>query len=360
MVLADLAKGGIGKMRVRLANEFARCGVAVDLVLARADSPYLSLVGPGVDVQSIGTSHALLSLPGLVRYLRGRRPDVVLTQRIRVNVAVLRARRLAGVRVPIWTTINTNESAQLASLRPEKARKHLALLRHYYPRNDGLIAISDGVADDAARLIQVPRERFVTIYNPTVSPDLVDRSLEPLGHPWFRPGQPPVILGVGRLEPQKDFATLVDAFARVRAAHHCRLVILGEGEMRSALESQIQRLGIGMDVQLPGFVDNPYAWMARSAVFAFSSRWEGFGNALVEAMACGTPVVSTDCPDGPREILADGRYGRLVPVGDAEALADAIAATLVAPLHGDFLRAAADRFTLARSALRYLQVLGLE
>lgn len=359
IVLADLARGGIGKMRVHLANEIARQGVAVDIVLSRAESPYLSMVGPGVVVRFIGTSHALFSLPMLAVYFRSRNPDVVLTQRIRVNVAALRARRLARSTIPVWTTINTNESAQLASLRVGKARRHLALLRRYYPRNDGIIAISNGVADDAAKVIGVPRERILTIYNPTVAPDLPTKAAEPLAHPWFAPAQPPVVLGVGRLEPQKDFGTLLDAFARLRASRACRLVILGEGQLRNELESQARRLGIEADVALPGFVDNPYPWMARCALFAFSSRWEGFGNALVEAMACGTPVVSTDCPDGPREILENGRHGRLVPVGDAQALAEAMAATLAAPPPADALKAAAGRFTLAASAERYLSVLGL-
>ena len=285
IVLADLAKGGIGKMRVHLANEFARRGVAVDLVLARTGSPYLAMLESGVRVHSIGTSHAIFGALRLAAYLRRERPDAVLTQRIRVNVAALRARWLARSRIPIWTTINTNESAQLASLRPGKARRHLALLRRYYPRNDGLIAISNGVADDAAGVIGVPRERILTIYNPTVAPDLPVKAAEPLTHPWFAAGQPPVVLGVGRLEPQKDFGTLLEAFARLRASQSCRLVILGEGQLRDDLESQAHRLGVDADVALPGFVDNPYPWMAQSALFAFSSRWEGFGNALVEAMA---------------------------------------------------------------------------
>lgn len=359
VLLADLAKGGIGKMRVHLANEFARRGVSVDLLVARTDSPYLAAVQGDVRVVDVGTSHAVFAVPRLAIYLRRERPDVVLTQRIRVNVAALRARRLAMLAVPVWTTLNTNQSAQLASLRPAKARRHLALLRRWYPRNDGLIAISNGVAEDAARLIDVPRGRIETIYNPTVMPDLAARAAASLDHPWFAPGQPPVVLGAGRLDPQKDFATLIDAFGRVRAQLPCRLVILGEGRLRGELEAQVRDLGLVADVQLPGFVDNPYAWMSRAALFAFSSRWEGFGNALAEALACGTPVVSTDCPDGPREILEGGRVGRLVPVGDAAALAEAVVATLASPPPAEVLKAAAGRFTLAASAARYLEVMGL-
>lgn len=359
MVLSELANGGIGKMRLHLANQFARRGLAVDLLLARTDSPYLGRIGAGVRVVDIHTSNALFSLPWLALYLRRERPDLMLTQRVRVNVAALRARRLAGVKVPIWTTFNTNQSAQLASLRPAKARKHLALLRRWYPRNDGFIAVSEGVAEDAAGLVGLPRGRILTVYNPTVTPDLAARATAPLDHPWFAPGGPPVVLGVGRLDPQKDFATLIDAFALLRAGRDCRLLILGEGRLRGELEAQARRLGLGDRVALPGFVDNPYAWMSRAALFAVSSRWEGTANALIEAMACGTPVVATDCPNGPREVMEGGRHGPLVPVGDAPALAAAMVATLDAPLPAQTLRAATARFTLEASAERYLEAMGL-
>jgi glycosyltransferase involved in cell wall biosynthesis len=359
MVLAEVGNGGIGKMRVRLAEEFARRGIALDLLLADTNSPYLDGLSSGVRVVDLHTSHALFSLPGLIRYLRRERPDLVLTQRIRVNVAALRARRLAGVKVPVWTTFNTNESAQLASLRPAKSRKHLALLKRWYPRNDGFISVGDGVADDAARLIGIPRERIATVYNPTVMPDLAERAAEPLDHPWFAPGTPPVVLAIGRLEPQKDFPTLLDAFALLHAQRPCRLVVLGEGRLRNALLTKAEHLGLAEEIQLPGFVDNPYAWLSRAALFALSSRWEGIANALVEAMACGTPVVATNCPNGPEEVLEGGRHGPLVPVGDARALAAAMDAVLDAPPPADRLRAATTRFTLKESAARYLQVLGL-
>lgn len=359
IVLADLARGGIGKMRVRLANALADSGVAVDLLLARTESPYLTHLADAVRLVPFGTSHSLFSLPRLAYYLSKERPDVVLTQRIRVNVAVLRARRLMGLEMPVWTTLNTNQSAQLASLRPAKARTHLSLLKRWYPRNDGLIAVSDGVADDAARLIGVPRGRILTVYNPVVTPELEGLANAPLTHPWLVPGGAPVILGVGRLDPQKDFTNLIDAFAAVRAERDCRLVLLGEGRLRAQLMEQAQRLGVGRDVELPGFVDNPYAWMRRASLFVLSSRWEGIANALTEALACGTPVVATDCPDGPREILDNGRYGPLVPVGDPMALATAMRVVLDAPLSSNELRAAAGRFTLDKSVTRYLDVLGL-
>ena len=151
---------------------------------------------------------------------------------------------------------------------------------------------------------------------------------EPFDHPWFAPGAPPVILGAGRLTEQKDFPTLIRAFALVRKKHPARLMILGEGEERSKLETLVQELGLEKEVSLPGFVDNPYKYMKRAAVFVLSSRWEGFPNVLVEAMALGTPVVSTDCPNGPAEILENGKWGELVPVGETQSLASAVLRTL--------------------------------
>ncbi|HNK32908.1 MAG TPA: glycosyltransferase [Plasticicumulans sp.] len=360
MVLADLARGGIGKMRVHLANAFAAEGVAVDLLLARTDSPYRELIGPGVRLIDLGTSHAWFGVPRTAAYLLRERPDVVLTQRSRVNALVLRSRALCGLKMPVHSTFNTNQSAQLASLAPAKARSQLAQMRRWYPQNDGLIAISHGVADDAATLLGLDRAAMRIIYNPVVTPELHARAAGPAGHPWFGDGGAPVILGVGRLEPQKDFATLLDAFARLIAGGaDYRLLILGEGKLRGALEAQVAQLGLGGRVALPGFAVNPYPYMAGARLLVMSSAWEGLGNVLVEALALGTPVVSTDCPNGPAEILEHGRHGRLVPVGDAAALADAIRATLAAPLPAAQLRAATARFTLATAAAQYLDALGL-
>lgn len=150
----------------------------------------------------------------------------------------------------------------------------------------------------------------------------------PLEHPWLGEGKPPVILGVGRLTPQKDFSTLIHAFAQVRTVRDCRLVILGEGELRAELEQLVASLGVQDSVQLPGFADNPFAWMSRVRLFVLSSRWEGLPNVLIQAMACGAAVVSTDCPSGPDEILEGGKWGKLVPVGDVEALAEALSENL--------------------------------
>jgi len=232
-----------------------------------------------------------------------------------------------------------------------------ALARRLYPWADEIIAVSHGVADDLARVLKLPRERIRVIHNPVVTDQLYQKAREAPDHPWFAAGAPPVVLGVGRLDPEKDFALLIEAFSILEKKRRVRLVVLGAGPERNALNSLIQELGISDSVELPGFVENPFSYMAGSAVLALTSWFEGLPNVLIEAMACGTPVVAVDCPSGPREILEGGRYGRLAPVGDAKALAHAIEETLDHPPQPETLRSAVMRFSADAVAKDYLEVL---
>jgi glycosyltransferase involved in cell wall biosynthesis len=201
-------------------------------------------------------------------------------------------------------------------------------MRHCFRWADGIVAVSNGVAKDVAALAHLPRQRIRVISNPVLTEELLRKAKEPVNHPWLAPNQPPVVLGVGRLVIEKDFLTLVRAFAQVRHQRPARLVILGEGDQRRHLEALSRDLGVDEDVCFAGYQENPYAYMARAQVFVLTSTYEGFGLVLAEAMATGVPIVSTDCESGPREILRDGRYGTLVPVGSVEALAAAIVAKL--------------------------------
>ena len=195
-------------------------------------------------------------------------------------------------------------------------------MRLVYPRADTLVAVSDGAAKDLGETLGLCRGHVKTIYNPVVFPGLIQMSYEEV--PDLQDIQSPIILAAGRLAREKDYPTLLKAFSRVLSHGPAKLIILGTGELEAELKAQAVQLGIADHLIMPGFVDNPYAWMRRANVFVLSSAWEGFGNVLVEAMACGTPVVSTDCPSGPAEILEGGKWGRLVPVGDHEALSEAI------------------------------------
>ncbi len=358
--VAELAHGGVGKMRVHLINEFARCGHRVDLLLARTDSPYLDKVNPAVRVVKTGTSHALFGIPHLAWYLATEKPRIMLTQRVRVNVLALRAKKLVRSNTEIFVTANTNITRQLESATPQKRAKQYALLRRYYPRNSGIIAVSRGVGDDLAQILGWPPERIKTAPNPVITPELYKLAEEPAEHPWFSDNGPPVILGMGRLEPQKDFPTLLRAFALLHQQRPCRLMILGEGALRAELTALAQQLGITDDLQLPGFATNPYPSIARADLFVLSSLWEGSPNGLTEALALGTPLVATDCPNGPDEILEQGKYGPLVPMGNAAALAEAMRDTLESPPDRSVLRAAAQRrYTVEQSASAYLEAMGL-
>ncbi len=226
-----------------------------------------------------------------------------------------------------------------------------------YTLAGGIIAVSRGAAADLARYARIPVEDMDVINNPVVTPRLLELSSEPVGHPWFDDGTTPVILGVGRLAAVKDFATLIRAFAEVRRERTAKLMILGEGPERRALEAFAEELGLTKDVEMPGFVHNPYAVMARAAVLVLPSRWEGSPNVLVEAMACGTQVVATDCPGGAAEILENGRFGRLVPVGDFGRMAEAIEGALDDPVSAEQLRKRAGDFSAARAVDAYLELL---
>jgi len=237
------------------------------------------------------------------------------------------------------------------------------MVRRFYPWADALVAVSQGVAEDLANITRLPITDIRVIYNPVVMPDFHEKAKEPVDHPWFAQGQPPVLLGAGRLVKQKDFPTLIRAFALVRQRRPARLIILGEEDKRDPsikpqIEALVRELGLAGEVALPGFVDNPYAYMAKAAVFVLSSIYEGFGNVVAEAMAAGTAVVSTNCESGPMEILEGGKYGRLVPVGDVEALADAILATLYKPTDPEVLQRRVGAFSVERVVEQYMEVLG--
>lgn len=320
--IPSLVGGGAERVTVNLAQTLAEQGYLVDLVLAQQTGEYLDAVPPAVRIVNLRSSGVLASLPALVRYLRRQRPWAMISTLTYANIVALWARRLAGISMPLMVTEhNTFSVVRRVDLR-DLGLPWLA--KRFYPWANYIVTVSKGAGNDLAQSLSLPCEQVTVIYNPVVTEQLRQRACEPLDHHWFAPDAPPVILTVGRLTEQKDFGTLIRAFAKVRSTRHVRLLILGEGAERQALEALVLQLGLEADVSLPGFVRNPAAFMARSALFALSSRWEGLPTVLIEALYCGTPVVATDCPSGPREILSDGRYGHLVPVGDVHALAQAM------------------------------------
>ena len=351
--------GGVERMLVNLIGGFLDLDQPVDLVLLRASGPHLARLPAEVNRIRVGTEHSLLAAPALARYLRRRRPAALLAAKDRAGRAAVLARTLAGTDTRLVMRLGTQLSAAMAEKSALERWLRYAPIRRTYPRIDHIVAVSDGVAEDTARIARLPREQISVIRNPVITPDLERLAAEPCPHPWLAHGQPPVILGAGRLQRQKDFPTLIHAFARLPRNLDCRLAILGEGGGRPKLEALIGQLGLSGRVALLGFQDNPYAYLARARLFVLSSAWEGSPNVLTEAMALGIPVVSTDCPSGPFELLDGGRFGPLVPVGDVESLADAMQRTLEQPLPPAILRSAVAEYEQGRSAERYLEVLDL-
>lgn len=358
--LRDCSFGGAERVMLNLAQGFASLKLNVDLVLIQPGSfPFLGELPPEVRVVGLKWSHrGFLSLLALIPYLYREKPQALLSTLSVANVVAIWAKLLSGVA----THITIREANTISRhIQPDNIRQRLILflVRFSYSRADSIVAVSQGVATDMSRVLGLPLERIQVIYNPTVTPVILTKANATLEEPWFAPGQPPVILSVGRLYPQKDYTTLIRAFARLQQLRPAHLMILGEGTERLHLENLVRELGLTSEVSLPGFVTNPYAYIARAQVFVLSSIYEGLPNSLIEAIACGTPVVSTDCESGPREILGGGEYGRLVQVGDVESLAEAILATLENPIDSEVLQQRANLFSLERITNQYLESLNL-
>jgi glycosyltransferase involved in cell wall biosynthesis len=357
--MAGLYGGGVEQVLLRLAQGFVKYGLKVDLVLVNDKGPAATQIPSQANVINLSSSRALASLPALVSYLRQEQPNAFLSAKDHINVISLWANRLAGVSTSMIISTHINLSRDLQDVRNIKQQCIPVLGRLFYPWADGIVAVSRGVADDLSCVMKIPRQRISVIYNPVITPELLTKFQDPVAHPWFASGQPPVILGVGRLTKQKDFSTLIHAFANVRRQRQVRLMILGEGKDRTGLEALVERLGMKKDVAMPGFVENPYAYMSQARVFVLSSAWEGLPTVLIEALASGTPVVSTDCPSGPREILDNGEYGLLVPVGEVEALAEAILTALDAFQDVSRLQKRAQDFSLESAVSQYLDIFGI-
>ncbi len=357
--VATSGHSGVDRTMHHLIPALARRNYQVDLLKIRKHGPNLPEVPSNVRILDMGTSHVYSALPRVATYLRRNRPAVMLSDKDRVNRTALLSRALARTRTRLVFSSGTTISIDLATRGAFERWLQRNSMGKLYPFADNIIVTSAGVADDMAQYTGLSRERINVVPCPVVPAHLFTDNLPRPDHPWFKEGEPPVILGVGELGYRKDFQTLLRAFAQLRAERSCRLVILGKGKQREELLSLARSLNIEKDLDLAGFQPNPYHFMAHAALFAFTSRWEGLGFVLIEALAVGTPVVSTDCPSGPKEILADGKYGHLVPVEDVDSLVQAMARTLDTPLPRKTLQEAAIPYEIERSTTAYLKAMGL-
>lgn len=354
--LPSLGGGGAERMGVNLVNYFSAHGLQTDLVLCDFSGPWVSRLSPAVRVINLSTKRVAASLPALAGYLRRTRPRALLSMLDRANVVALAARWISGAKTRIAISQRSNLSASVRNYRTLRSRILYALVPYLYSRADAIIGISEGVARNIVSEFAISSEKVTAIYNPVLENPVTAADIAHSTHSWLDAKTVPVILTVGRLTAAKDHPTLLRAFAKLRQQQPARLIILGEGETRLAVERLAEELHLENDLLMPGFIHDPLPWIGKADVFALSSAWEGFGNVLVEAMACGTPVVSTDCPSGPAEILGDGRWGRLVPVGDPEELCSAMLVALRAGERNTAVERA-QQFTVEHAAKRYLEVL---
>jgi len=269
------------------------------------------------------------------------------------NISLMLARLAGPFSSRLIVTVHNTLSISVRTAASKWKRSVPDLMRCLYPFADKVVAVSRGVAMDLIDELGIPASSVEVVYNPVVRPEMKDLAAEPVDHEWLNNKTCPVLIAASKLKPQKDLPMLLRAFQKVRAQRPVRLLILGEGPDLHSLEELAAELGIAADVQFAGFVQNPFAYYRRADLFVMSSAWEGLPTALIEALACGCPVVSTDCPSGPAEILDKGRYGRLVPVGDHQALAKGIMEVLDSPPSAALLEERANYFSLADSVDRY-------
>ena len=354
--LPNLHGGGAERVSINLLKGMVeRENLVLDLVLGIAEGSFIEQVPEGVNIINLKSPRVATAILPLVRYLKTVQPDALLSHLGHANVIALVANKLAGSKTRLAVVEhNTLSVADAISIR---AKITPWFMKQFYPSADAIIGVSQGVSRDLESQLGFNSGSVSTIYNPVIDRELLAKANTNVDHPWLQPGQPPVFIAVGRLTAQKDFTNLIQAFALVRQQKTARLIILGEGELRTELEELACSLGVKEDIDLPGFADNPYGYMSQSTAFVLSSRYEGLPTALIEAMACGCCVVSTDCPSGPHEILEGGKYGALVPIKDSKSLSEAMLNVLEQPVSQDILQQRAKIFATDHIVPQYLEVL---
>ena len=360
----SLAGGGAERVMLNLANEYIKHGYKVDLVLAHKQGDYLDDVDPNIRIIDLSVTRFWTYFFPLIKYFRLEKPDVMLSATTILNLLAIMTKLLSCVKVRLVVSehINITSFAETGTLQRPKVVK--MLIKWFYPKSDQIIAVSNGAAKSLSQFSGVPLAQIKAIYNGVIDSEKLHLSQEKVSHEWFGSQQAhePVIVAVGRLEAQKDYSMLLNAFAIVRKVRNAKLLVLGEGELRAELENKAIKLDINQDVLFYGFESNPFKFLANANVFALSSQYEGLPTVLIEALACGCPVVSTNCPSGPEEILEQGRFGELVKVGDENAFAAALLNVLSSQVSDARKKALAmhgQQFNVKKAFDEYSKVLGL-
>ena len=357
ILITDFAGGGVSKMMVHLATGFSDfSSVTVDFIIKNIEHPYLEGLDPKVNAVVMKTDSPAILVESVAQYLSEKRPEVLMSAMLSDHELAINAKQKCQLSTRLFFCAGTNYVALLASDNIFKRWRHRRRIRSIYQKADEIICVSQGVAKSLINLCGLTPSMVHVLKTPTLTPQLLTKAEEPIDHPWFQSNPVPVILGVGNLSRNKNFALLIDAFAKVRAKRPCRLVIIGKGRQVKRLLRRAEKLKVHDDVALLGFIANPYPYMKKATLLVLTSKREGSPNVLVEAMAVGTPVVATDCPSGPREILDGGKYGRLVPMNDPDLLSNAIIETLDSVPNPRLLQKAVTPYLLRKVCTDHLKV----
>lgn len=355
LFIPSLRGGGAERVTVLLANGLVDKGYKVDLITCQGGGAYVTDVDSRINLITLGASRVTTALFPLFKYLIRVKPYALISAMGHANVVAILAKVISKSSAKVLVVEHNTFSRAATSFKSRLLKHFIKIL---YPFADYIAGVSKGVVEDFTKSIKISKNKIHVLYNPVVSTRLEELMSREPHHPWFLDDGDPVFVGIGRLTEQKDFESLINAFAIVNKSRKSRLVIFGEGELRTQLESQVSRLSLDERISLPGFVSNPFCHLRSSATFVLSSRWEGLPTVLIEALACGVSVVSTDCPSGPEEILEGGKWGYLVPVGDVQALASAMIQSLDNPrTEGVAIRAA--EYSSEKAVARYPQLLGV-
>lgn len=363
-LLPSLEPGGTERNVVNLANAIDQERYQVSVVLGKKEGNWVKELNQHIAIIDLQAPHSVGLFFALVKFLKDNQTSIFISAFPRINIIVLAAKLVSGSNSKIILTEHSVFSMlpiiARTAWRRAFARAFMPLLaRILYPKADAIICVSKGIAHDLSKIIG-GSTKINVIYNPIINDEIYQLADSPVNHPWFSDPNIPVLLAVGRLVVCKDYPTLLEAFAQVVKIRPAHLVILGSGPERESLERLVAKMGLSNQIAFLGFQKNPYAYMKRASVFVLSSLQEGFGNVIIEAMACGTPVVSTDCPVGPGEIITHGKNGMLVPMADHKALAKAILDMLSSPLLREEFsiagKARAGSFSVKRGVQEYEKI----
>ena len=354
--IPNLSGGGAERVFLKISSEIKKRGQNVELILSNQNGPYISELPPDVPITSLNSKRVLYSLIPLARLIRKKNPDLILSALPHANSVAILAKKLSGKKIKL--VISERNTYSQESFQPNLKNIILKyLMRKLYKNADAIITVSDGVRESLINFMRINNKNYFSIPNPCDSKEIKAKANLPINDEWFLSSDVPVVIAVGRLTKQKDFSSLIKSFAIVIKKTKARLLILGEGEERNSLEILAKSLKLSNELFcMPGFKTNPFKYIKASSLFVLSSRWEGFPNVLLQAIACNCKIISTNCQSGPLEILDGGKYGDIIPVGDIEAMANSINRNLNNPRKYDISNRC-NHYSIKRTIESYLEVI---